>query len=177
MKHLLTIISISFLLASCGSDDRQFGAPSGNFGDTTTTTTTTTEGGGVITPAAEVTSEAVEPEQTVTSSSVRSNPSCDTLAFGDGRGGDLWLPVSAGDGLPVYLLNGAWQELARAEAELVSGGFEQGNFTGFNNPDPDGLRQHFRFTRSCEQYTGTVIVTDATQSCEVSIPRVCDRID
>lgn len=125
--------------------------------------------------------EAIQQEQTETpvaaAPPVRVNPPCNTLAFGDGLGGDLWLPVSRGDGLPVYLLNGAWQVPARAEAQLITGAFEQGNFTGFNNPDPDGLRQHFRFSRSCEQYTGLVIVTDPNQSCEVQIPGVCSRID
>jgi len=120
------------------------------------------------------TPEVVSPVFTPT----RTNPPCSSLAFGDGLGGDLWLPISRGNGLPVYLLNGAWQEPASVEAQLVTGAFEQGNFTGFNNPDPDGLRQHFRFTRSCEQYSGLLIVTDATQSCEVILPSgVCDRID
>ena len=173
MKHFLPLLAILLLLSSCGSDDQEFGVPGGSFEDTST------DSEAVVDPVAEEISEPepepeLEPEPVA---SVRSNPPCSSLAFDDGRGGDLWLPVSAGDGLPVYLLNGAWQERANAEAELVSGGFEEGRFTGFNNPDPDGLRQHFRFTRSCEQYTGAVIVTDATQSCEVSIPDVCERID
>jgi len=108
------------------------------------------------------------------------NPGCDSLEFGDGRGGNLWLDVSAGNGLPVYLINGGWQAQAAVEAQLVSGGFEQGNFTGFANPDGNfgnALRQHFRFSRNCTAYTGTLVVTDASQSCEINVGDSCSRVD
>jgi hypothetical protein len=107
------------------------------------------------------------------------NPPCESLAFGDGRGGDLWLNKSESNGLPVYLLNSGWQDAPTVEAELFGGGLERGNFTGFANPDGDGrLRPHYRFSRSCGSYTGLLIVTDVSQSCEVRLPATpCQRID
>ena len=108
-----------------------------------------------------------------------SNPSCGSLAFGDGRGGDLWLYESESTGTPVYLLNSGWQFPASVEAQLTSGGFLRAEFTGFANPDADGrLRPHFRFSRDCTSFTGRLIVSDANQTCEVNLPaNVCSRID
>lgn len=169
MKIIPILLAISMFMTSCsaGSDEEIV------LGDTSSPAIETP----IQTPIESdfETPEVVTPTPVFTPT--RTNPPCSSLAFGDGLGGDLWLPISRGDGLPVYLLNGAWQEPASVEAQLVTGAFEQGNFTGFNNPDPDGLRQHFRFSRSCEQYSGLLIVTDATQSCEVNIPSICDRID
>ena len=107
------------------------------------------------------------------------NPPCSSLAFGDGRGGDLWLYESESTGTPVYLLNSGWQFPATVEAQLTSGGFSQANFTGFANPDADGrFRPHFRFSRDCTAFTGMLIVRDANQTCEVNLPaNVCSRID
>ena len=135
----LRFLVIILFITSCGTADNQ------EFGDVA--------GGSADTIQEEVVEEMPidEVANTEPDDIRRSNPPCSSLAFGDGRGGDLWLPVSEGNGLPVYLLNGAWQERATAVAQLVGGGSEQGNFTGFNNPDPDGLRQHLRFTRSCER--------------------------
>ena len=106
------------------------------------------------------------------------NPPCESLAFGDGRGGDLWIDRSESNGLPVYLLNNGWQDPATVDAVLVAGGLERANFTGFANPDAGIDRPHFRFSRNCTAYTGTLIVTDASQSCEVQLPgSPCERID
>ena len=110
--------------------------------------------------------------------SFSNNPPCDTLAFGDGRGGDLWIPQSESNGLPVYILNNGWQDPATVDAVTFGGGTERANFTGFANPDAGRLRPHFRFSRGCGNYTGTLIVTDSSQVCEVRLPgSPCSRID
>ncbi len=108
-----------------------------------------------------------------------SNPPCSSLAFGDGRGGDLWLAESESNGRPVYLLNSGWQAPASVQAELTSGGFTDAEFTGFANPDADGrLRPHFRFSRDCTELTGRLVVRDANQTCNITLPGdVCSRID
>ena len=126
----------------------------------------------------------IEPEvsdeiSTIGGSSSGSNPPCSSLAFGDGRGGDLWLYESESTGTPVYLLNSGWQFPASVQAELTNGSFTQADFTGFANPDADGrLRPHFRFSQNCTSFTGRLIVSDASQTCEVNLPgNVCSRID
>ena len=127
----------------------------------------------------------IEPEvsgdeiSTIGGGSSGANPPCSSLAFGDGRGGDLWLAASESNGLPVYLLNSGWQSPASVQAQLTSGSFVQAEFTGFANPDADGrLRPHFRFSQGCTSFTGRLIVSDASQTCEVNLPGdVCSRID
>ena len=106
------------------------------------------------------------------------NPPCSSLAFNDGRGGDLWIEHSESDGRPVYLLNSGWRSAPVVDIERTDGTCERARFTGFANPDPGGLRPHYRFDRGCESYTGTLFVKDAVQTCEVVLPRnPCERID
>lgn len=118
----------------------------------------------------------IEEAKTVRASS---NPGCGSIAFGDGRGGNLWLHHSESTGSPVFLLASSWQDRVTVEAVLKSGGTERGRYTGFANPDGDGrLRQHHRFGRSCGSYTGTLIITDSNQVCEITLPKSpCSRVD
>ena len=106
------------------------------------------------------------------------NPPCSSLAFNDGRGGDLWIYHSESDGRPVYLLNSGFRSAPVVDIERTDGTCERARFTGFANPDPGGLRPHYRFDRSCEDYTGTLFVKDGVQTCEVVLPSdPCERID
>lgn len=116
--------------------------------------------------------------QPTTPKILSNNPPCESLAFDDGRGGDLWLHHSESTGLPVYLLNNGWQDPTTVDAVLHGGGLERANFTGFANPDAGIDRPHFRFARGCSAYTGALIVTDASKVCEVQLPaHPCTRID
>jgi hypothetical protein len=106
-----------------------------------------------------------------------SNPGCDVLAFGDGVGGDLW-KIGERTNKPVLILDQDYQGQATVQAELASGGFETFVFSGCANPTSGKQRQHHRSANSCTSYTGKIIVTDATKSCEFNLPgSVCARID
>ncbi len=106
------------------------------------------------------------------------NPPCSSLAFNDGRGGDLWIYESESDGRPVYLLNSGFRSAPVVDVVRTDGTCERARFTGFANPDPGGQRPHYRFDRDCTQYTGQIFVQDGVQTCEVNLPRdPCVRID
>lgn len=183
MKFLFKLILISIFAVSC-SDDEIFEIieiieEANN--------QTTEDGIEIISePTPEVMPEVLvtptpEPTPEVLA---QSNPDCDSLRFGDGRGGDLWLDSSEGGeaqfrGNPVYLLNNGFQaQPIRVEAELASGGLEIATFTGYANQDAGILRPHYRFLRDCTAYTGRLIISDETQVCEIVLPQSpCSRID
>ena len=159
------LLTLSLSVMACGSSsDRDFN------GSADEGSQSSENGGGGL-----VSDPTPNPNPTA---ALSSNPPCESLEFDDGRGGDLWLPRSESNGLPVYILNNEWQDPATVDAVLAAGGLERANFTGFANPDAGILRPHFRFSRDCRSYTGVFIVSDVSQSCEVRLPGdVCSRID
>lgn len=160
----MSALTIFGLVVACGG--------SGDFGDFETEIPIMEI---VPTPEPEPTEEPECPRDDFT------NEDCAELSFNDGRGGDLWKPVSESDGKPAYLLNGGYQGTASVQLELISGGFEDMRFANCSNEDGsfnNNLRQTFRANQDCTAYTGRVIVTDATKSCDFDLPaNPCERID
>lgn len=78
----------------------------------------------------------------------------------DGTGGFLFKPVSEGDGNLVVLLPAKYSDNVASLVLKDSEGnvLEDGRPTGQHNPDPEGLREHFRFNKPGSQYGDNVTV-------------------
>jgi len=93
------------------------------------------------------------------------NPSC-VGAFGDGF---LWKPESDSDGSLVILFPSKYT--VKFESVAVDG--EEGAFSAFANGD----RQHWRFSKSGGEYTGSVVITDQGKSCEFVVINPSERFE
>lgn len=93
------------------------------------------------------------------------NPSC-IGAFGDGF---LWKPESDSDGSLVILFPSKY--VNKFESVAVDG--EEGEFSAFANGD----RQHWRFSKSGGEYTGSVVITDQGKSCEFVVINPSERFE
>lgn len=78
----------------------------------------------------------------------------------DGTGGFLFKPVSEGDGKLVVLLPAKYSDNVASVILKDSEGnvLEEGRATGQHNPDPEGLREHFRFNKPGGGYGNNVTV-------------------
>lgn len=113
---------------------------------------------------------------TNTNISDSSSSHCADISLPDGENGNLWKPVSEGDGKLVILFAAKFTKVFNSVCVIVAATNikECGRFIDFTN----GERQTWRFNLVGSEYDGTIKIEEASGVvCEVTISTPAERVD
>lgn len=152
MRYLILIVLIA---SGCGVDLK---SGDNSFNQETTSSTTSTT------------------NNTNTNVAGSSSSMCTEVRFPDGKNGNLWKPVSEGDGKLVILFAANFTEVFNSVCVVVAATNteECGSFIDFTN----GERQTWRYNLAGSEYTGLIKIEEASGLvCEVTISTPAERVD